>query len=150
MDYQTNVTGLTYYNEQNQSGVAIDGQGGQIVSGDPHWEMVTARYGSVVYSNSVDTNISTVTVSSYYLDSSKPSVNQCTGDSAAWGESGIDISGSGGIPCTDPTRTGAGCSTNQARGIRRLLFAPAGQSATQAEELHNEAESPETISEQAF
>ena len=104
-DFTTGLAGLTYSDDQNTD-VPIDGVTDTIAAAHPApWQMVSGAAGSVVTTRTLDTNISGLTLSTYYLDQQPASPVPCTGDAAAWGQNGIQIVGPGGtIPCTDPTR----------------------------------------------
>ena len=105
-DFTTGLAGLTYSDDQNTD-VAIDGVPDTIAAAHPApWQMVSGAAGSVVTTRTLDTNVSGLTLSTYYLDQQPASPVPCTGDAAAWGQNGIQIVGPGGtIPCTDPTRS---------------------------------------------
>ncbi len=114
-DFVTGTTGLTYSDPVN-SGVPIDGNPDTVTpisyttgSGTPppaSWQMVSGPQGSLVTARSVDTDISGLGVSTVYEDSNPASPPQCTGDAAAWGQNGMNItSPNGSVPITDPTLT---------------------------------------------
>jgi hypothetical protein len=68
--------------------------------------MVSGAQGSLVTVRSVQTDISGLNVATVYEDSNPASPPQCTGDAAAWGENGMNVtSPTGSVPITDPTLT---------------------------------------------
>jgi len=71
-----------------------------VTNGPITWEMVTGLQGTVITISSVLTDITPFTYTSYYSDTTTPSVTQCTGDAWEYGTSGIWITN--GIPGTDP------------------------------------------------
>ncbi|MFQ5511214.1 MAG: T9SS type A sorting domain-containing protein [Candidatus Krumholzibacteriia bacterium] len=99
-DYSPAATGLTYYNDLNTSGTAIDGSPDAPVLGPIVWEMVSGAQGTLVYAEWIDTNIPAFAYTSYYLDAVTPPVVQCTGDGTAYGSSGVQVAQP--IPSTDP------------------------------------------------
>ncbi len=105
-DFATAVTGMKYSDDQN-TGVPIDGVPDAIVAGHgAPWQMVSGPVGSMVTTHSISTDITGLSLSTYYLDQKPASPLPCTGDNAAWGQNGVRIDGPGGtIPCTDPTRS---------------------------------------------
>lgn len=102
-DYSPAASGMTYYNDLNTAGVAIDGSPDAITPGSIVWEMVTGLQGTLAIAHSIDTDIPSFTFTSYYSDDSTPSVTQCTGDDYEYGSSGHWIDH--GIPNTDPNMT---------------------------------------------
>jgi len=110
------VTGraLTYADDQNTN-VAIDGVPETIAAAHASpWQMVSGGVGSLVTARTLTSDIPGLVLSTYYLDDSTPSTAPCTGDAAAWGQSGTRVTGPGGgsIACTDPTiYGGSSCPT---------------------------------------
>ncbi|MGZ4710813.1 MAG: hypothetical protein ACXWBN_18915, partial [Acidimicrobiales bacterium] len=104
-DMATATTGLTYSDDQN-TGVPIDGTPDSIVAAHPSpWQMVSGAAGSLVTTRTGVTDIADLAGSTYYQDRNPGSPTPCTGDAAAWGQNGIQITGAGGgaMACTDPT-----------------------------------------------
>jgi hypothetical protein len=119
-DYSPAAAGMTYRNSLNPAGVRIDGVPDTPTPGAFTWEQVSGRQGgmSIVDSFVTDTPL---TVGSYYLDDGSPgggAETQCTGDGAAYGSSGLQVTSS--IPNTDP-RLGAAAHVT---GTRYLFFGP--------------------------
>jgi hypothetical protein len=101
-DYSPAAARMTYRNALNPGGVTIDGFPDSPVAGAYDWEQVSGPQGglAIVHSLTADTPL---TVTSYYLDDSSPgggAETQCTGDSAAYGSSGLRVTSA--IPNTDP------------------------------------------------
>ena len=112
-DFVTATTGLTYSDPVNSS-VTIDGNPDAVTpisyatgSTPPaSWQMVSGAQGSVVTTRSIDTDISGLNATTVYEDRNPASPPQCTGDAAAWGENGMNLtSPTGSVPVTDPTLT---------------------------------------------
>jgi hypothetical protein len=104
-DFVTGTTGLQYFDDQNTGGVAIDGAPDSLTMNQAAtWQMVSGAQGSLLTTRSLNTDIAGLTLSTYYLDQNPASPPPCTGDAAAWGQSGTTVVGPGGaLPCTDPT-----------------------------------------------
>ena len=109
----TATTGLTYSDPVNSS-VTIDGNPDAVTpisyatgSTPPaSWQMVSGAQGSVVTTRSIDTDISGLNATTVYEDRNPASPPQCTGDAAAWGENGMNLtSPTSSVPVTDPTLT---------------------------------------------
>jgi hypothetical protein len=99
-DYSPAASGMDYYNDFNTSAVSIDGIEDTVGAGPITWEMVAGGQGGLVIAHELSTNIPGFAYISYYLDSSSPSVTQCTGDAYAYGSSGLWVNQS--VACTDP------------------------------------------------
>jgi hypothetical protein len=138
-DLATGVSGLRYSDEQKPAGVTIDGTNDSLPSGVPTWQMVSSSaHGSFVTVRSINTNISGLTLSRYYLDQNPASPAPCTGDAAAWGQNGIQITSA--IACTDPTMSGA-CS-NTLTSTRLRYFEGPNVTAKTAASLRDHALNP--------
>jgi hypothetical protein len=136
-DYSAAAVGMTYRNDHNTAGVTIDGVPDTPVSGTPQWEQASGSQGSLSILSTLDADFAT-TVTSYYLDDSSPAVTQCTGDGAAYGSSGSNITST--LPNTDPRLGPAGSLTS----TRDLYFDPPGAGAAEAQRHLQEAASPLT------
>ena len=146
-DFITGTTGLTYSDPVN-SGVAIDGRADAVTpitfttgsTAPTMWQMVSGPQGSLVTVRSVDTDISGLNVSTVYKDQSVASPPQCTGDAAAWGQNGVDLTSPvGSVPVTDPTLT----ATPATLVLHRYrIFEPPNLSAATAGTLDIQARTP--------
>ena len=68
------------------------------------WQMVSGMQGSVVTVRTLDTDISGLNVTTVYQDRDPASPAQCTGDAAAWGQNGANLTSPvNNVPVTDPT-----------------------------------------------
>ncbi len=102
-DMNTAVAGMKYSDDQNTN-VPVDGVPDAIVAGHAApWQMISGPVGSIVTARNLTTDITGLSASTYYLDQKPASPVPCTGDTAAWGQNGSQITGPAGIPCTDPT-----------------------------------------------
>jgi hypothetical protein len=110
-DYTTGVTGMTYSDPANSS-VPIDGIADAVTpiafttgSAVPvAWQMVAGPQGSVVTVRQLDTDITGLNVTTVYQDRNPASPAQCTGDAAAWGQNGQNVTSPvNNVPVTDPT-----------------------------------------------
>lgn len=98
-DYSPSATGMTYYNQLNTEGAAVDGVADTVAASDPNWEMVTGPQGTVTVVHDLDTDTGLVPTS-YYSDDATPLVTQCTGDAFEYATSGPWVTST--IPNTDP------------------------------------------------
>jgi hypothetical protein len=146
-DFVTNTTGLTYSDPAN-NGIAIDGDSDAFTpiayttgSAVPSsWQMVTGAQGSLVTVRTIDTDITGLNATSVYQDRNPASPPQCTGDAAAWGENGTNLtSPAGSVPVTDPTLTATPATLVLTR--YRYFEAP-NLPATTAATIDNEARTP--------
>lgn len=96
-DYSPAATGMVYRNDNNPTGVTIDGVPDTVTSGSFTWETVDGPQGGLTMLTVVDTNISGLTYTSSYLDNAGAA--QCTGDSSTYGASGLWVPGT--LPATD-------------------------------------------------
>ena len=112
-DFVTGTSGLTYADPVN-SNVPIDGVPDSVKSisfttgstAPASWQMVSGAQGSLVTVRALSTDISGLNVSTVYQDKNPASPAQCTGDAAAWGENGMNLTSPvGSVPITDPTLT---------------------------------------------
>ena len=112
-DFVTGTTGLTYSDPVN-GGIPIDGKPDAVTpisyttgsTAPASWQMVSGAQGSLVTVRSLDTDINGLNATTVYEDSNPASPPQCTGDAAAWGENGMNLtSPAGSVPITDPTLT---------------------------------------------
>ena len=68
--------------------------------------MVAGAQGSVVTVRQLDTDITGLNVTTVYQDRNPASPAQCTGDAAAWGQNGENVTSPvNNVPVTDPTLT---------------------------------------------
>jgi hypothetical protein len=137
-DYSPAADGMTYRNSFNPNGVTIDGGPDSPAAGASTWEQVSGAQGGleIVHALTADTPL---TVGSYYLDDRSPgggAETQCTGDGAAYGSSGLQVTSS--IPNTDP-RVGAAAHLTD---TRYLYFGPPSIGADAARTRASEIEAP--------
>jgi hypothetical protein len=112
-DYSAEAVGMTYRNQENPAGVAVDGtpdvleqpETSDFDSGKVFWEQLSGPQGSVSTIASVETTIPSPSFGSYYLDDANLPLNgnrrQCAGDGVSYGASGFGILGPV-TPNTDP------------------------------------------------
>jgi hypothetical protein len=112
-DYTTGMTGLTYSDPANTQ-IKIDGTADAVTpisytsgsAAPAMWQLVAGAQGSVVTVRKLDTDISGLNVASVYQDRNPASPAQCTGDAAAWGQNGENVTSPvNNVPVTDPTLT---------------------------------------------
>ena len=128
-DYSPAAAGMTYYNDLNTGGVAVDGVPDTITNGALQWQMLTGAQGTVIIAGSATTNIPGFTYSTYYLDDAAPSTTQCTGDTHSYASSGVWLTST--VPCTDP---GLSCTTYLTTSST-LYYEPPSQTVANAQAL---------------
>jgi hypothetical protein len=110
-DYVTGTSGLRYSDPKN-TGIVIDGTPDAVTpigytTGSPapvSWQMVSGGQGSVVTVRTLDTDISGLNVTTVYQDANPATPAQCTGDAAAYGQNGANLTSPvNNVPVTDPT-----------------------------------------------
>lgn len=90
-DYSANAVGMEYSNNNTPDKVIIDGIPESVKEGKLEWELLTGEQGTLFMSHELETSISSLAESSYYLDKLTPNDPQCTGDELAIGASGVWI-----------------------------------------------------------
>jgi hypothetical protein len=112
-DFVTGTKGLTYSDPVNGA-IAIDGNPDAVSpiafttgsTAPATWQMVSGAQGSLVTVRILNTDISGLDVATVYQDQNPASPPQCTGDAAAWGQNGMNVTSPvGSVPVTDPTLT---------------------------------------------
>lgn len=136
-DYSPAATGMHYYNNLNPNGVIIDGSNDSVITGPLLWEMVTGWQGTMVFSHSIITNITSTTDTSYYSDDSTPSAIQCTGDNCEYATSGLWLQGN--IPNTDPYLAGP-CFIRQSNRV--IYYEEPNQPISLAQYRDSQAQNP--------
>jgi len=134
-DYSPDAIGMAYYNNLNTGGVTIDGTDDPVTTGVLNWELVTGPQGSLIMIGCLDTDITSITVTSFYLDDDDTSAAvpgdidyQCTGDEFSYGASGTRVTG--GIPNTDPTLD----DPHRFQVVRYIYYEPPGSTVSDAED----------------
>ena len=141
-DYSPAASGMTYRNNNDVAGVTVNGVRDSVTAGPLTWESVTGAQGSVTFVHSTVTNITGITPTSYYLDTTSPSgkaETQCTGDRFAYASSGPWVNQP--IPSTDPVKG----STKVYTGYRTLYYDPPGVTAAQSAARVRDATEPLTV-----
>ncbi len=147
VDYSAAASGMTYYNDLNPSGVAIDGVPDAPATAQFQWQMVTGPQGTLVQAASVATNIPSFGFTLYYYDQAPAVTTQCTGDSASYGSSGAYINPApASIPCTDP---GTSC-INYMNTTTVMYYEAPGANVASAQALNNDAKTPLAVALQAW
>ena len=145
-DYSPAASGMTYTNDRNLSGVAIDGSPDSVASGAPLWEKVDGPQGSLTHVDRLITNISGIGRTNYYYDNATTPnpVTQCTGDQYAYGSSGTWVNSS--IPGTDPHQG----YTDTFQGRDTLFFEAPGQAVSVAQNHNRQVRNPLTLAATPF
>lgn len=113
------ASGMTYYNDQNLSGVIVNGTQDVITTTNPNqWELYTGSQGTLAVTYDYQTDIILGTLAeviamtaegaleAYYDDRGNPAGHTCTGDGSAYGSSGFHLVTA---ICTDRRRNDATC-----------------------------------------
>jgi hypothetical protein len=81
-DYSLDAFGMLYLNNNNLTGVVIDGSPDPVTAGSVMWEMVTGSQGSLVTLHDLITDIpyEPEEITSFYEDDLNTSLEQCTAD----------------------------------------------------------------------
>jgi hypothetical protein len=143
-DYSPAASGMTYYNSNNTSGVSVDGAPDTVTDGMPSWEMITGAQGTLIISGVIETDIGSLSITSYYDDNTDPSYTQCTGDVFEYGQSGVWITS--GIPNTDPMVAGFASLT----GSRIIYYDEPDQTVQDAAARSLQALTPLEVTATAF
>lgn len=99
-DYETTATGMTYSNEANPDGVAIDGVPDALAAAERvAWELVDGPHGAWASRYEYDTDLPSLDTSVYRNDELAPETPPCTGDDADFGSHGMRT---GRVLNTDP------------------------------------------------
>lgn len=144
-DFVTGTSGLTYSDPKN-TGVPVEGTPDPVMpisyttgsSAPEAWQMVTGAQGSVVTVRTLDTSVTGLNVTTVYQDQNPASPAQCTGDAAAWGQNGTNVTSPvNSVPVTDPTlsSTPATFVTHRLRYFRDPHLTPAAAAAINAQAL---------------
>jgi hypothetical protein len=126
LDLSPAATGMAYRDPANTSGLTIDGspETATAISGPQAWAQVTGDQGTLDVVSRLTTDVSPITLTSYWLDDTTPTTHQqCSGDAEAWGLNGTWITSS--IPNTDP-QLGA---YNNLSSVRSIYYDPPNQPA---------------------
>lgn len=100
VDLSAAASGMTYGNSAMSGTVTIDGVPDSVPTALPAWSYVTGPQGTLLTAATVETSITTIGISSFYIDDDTPSSPECWGDGDYMGAHGANITG--GIPNTDP------------------------------------------------
>jgi hypothetical protein len=135
-DYSPDAVGMTFYDELNLDGAAVDGVPEILTAGEFSWEMITGAQGTVVHALMLVTDLAGFDYSSYYCDDSTPPEIQCTGDDYEYAASGFWDEDP--IPNTDP---GVG-SYNIFEAHRTVVYAGPDQTTAFAQACADHALNP--------
>jgi len=103
VDHSPAAAQMTLYDNNNPTGLLIDGMPDTFAAGPLDWQLVTGAQGSVTMVPQFSTDVTGFTVTSTYEDDAATVTPQCTGDTSAYGSSGVQLEGTGGsLPNTDP------------------------------------------------
>ncbi|MCA9718880.1 MAG: hypothetical protein H6713_05205 [Myxococcales bacterium] len=139
-DYGPMAAGMTYTSELEGGGETIDGAPDTPAAGLPTWELVSGDQGSLTHVSWVEASFNVAGLGHWYLDDTTPNgVAQCTGDTWAYGQHGLLISGN--IPNTDPLMQAA----QTFAGHRVLYYDAPGLDDAGASQRHDWVHTPPTV-----
>ena len=122
VDYSAAATGMTYRNNNNPTGVRIDGVPEDPVAGNLTWDSVDGAQGALTNVYTVQTTVAASKFTSFYRDTTSPPYATCQGDAAFYGASGPWINGA--INDSDEVTGG----TERLNLTRNLYFGAPGSS----------------------
>ncbi len=133
-DLSPAAIGMTYYDEQHQGGVHVDGNPDSLPGVTPStWHLWQGPQGSLFADDRVDSSFADAfqgSATAYYSDDSTPAGMQCWGDSQEIGAAGISSAPPGGIPVTTPG------SPDHLQAVSSDLMLPPGTIPSRAALLH--------------
>lgn len=140
-DLSPAAQGMVYSNNNSPAGVVVDGVQDAISGTRPYaqWQHWTGTQGALSIAARITSNIQNLQTQQWYLDRSSNAGKQCTGDSVAYGNSGLWMDAA--LPNTDPRSTPF--STLTLRQV--LLVSPDNTSNTAASSLSNAIDNPPTV-----
>ena len=147
-NYIPAATNMTYYNNYNTNGFAINGSADSVVSNCPDWEMVNGTHGTLIFTHLVDTDIPAFNQTNYYNDNSADSpptgTNNCFGMHGPW----VDMSN---LPNTDPLLSGPSITeTNRLETTRIINYMGTNATIGTATTLYAQILSPLQVSTNRF
>jgi hypothetical protein len=152
-DYSEAAIGMTYRDQNNTTGVPVDGTPdslvpittGDITAGKFAWQQLSGPQGTVSTVIGSETDIDDPDFGSYYLDDLTPTGAkevQCGGDGKSIGASGFGILGMKGIPITPNTDPRDPNGFNNLKVQRTRYFGPPSDGASQAGNYAERVEKP--------
>ena len=137
-DYSPAAAGMTYRNSAMGADVTIDGVPDAVSTARSFWEMVRGAQGSLISVRraSIDQDLPNSAYSTYYLDDATPPGDMCTGDTAAYGVSGLRLIAS--IANTDPRFA----PYSRFRALRVLTYRAPGATVADARTVRRQVEAP--------
>ena len=79
-DFSTKAAGMTWYNEHNLEGFAVDGNPDPVDTTYANWSLMAGEQGSILINNRIESNFPVDTIFSYYSDQANSPIDQCIGD----------------------------------------------------------------------
>ena len=137
-DYSPAAAGMTYRNSAMGADVTIDGVPDVVSTARSFWEMVRGAQGSLISVRhaTIDQDLPNSAYSTYYLDDATPPGDMCTGDTAAYGVSGLRLVAS--IANTDPRFA----PYSRFRALRVLTYRAPGATVADARTVRQQVEAP--------
>jgi hypothetical protein len=137
-DYSPAAAGMTYRNSAMGADVTIDGVPDAVSTARSFWEMVRGAQGSLISVRraTIDQHLPNSAYSTYYLDDATPPGDMCTGDTAAYGVSGLRLVAS--IANTDPRFA----PHSRFRALRVLTYRAPGATVADARTVRRQVEAP--------
>ncbi len=146
LDYSPAAAGMTYRNSAMGGDVTIDGVPDNVSTADSSWQLVRGAQGSLISVRRMtfEQPLPAAAFGSYYLDDTTPPGDLCTGDSAAYGVSGLWVTAS--IANTDPRYS----PYYRFRGRRVLTYRAPGATVAAARLVHRQVAFPLVVTARRF
>ncbi len=137
-DYSPAAAGMTYRHSAMGADVTIDGVPDAVSTARSFWEMVRGAQGSLISVRhaTIEQDLPNSAYSTYYLDDATPPGDMCTGDTAAYGVSGLRLTAS--IDNTDPRFA----PYRRFRALRVLTYRAPGATVADARTVRHQVEAP--------
>jgi hypothetical protein len=127
-DMSPAATGMTYYDQQHQGGVPVDGVPDTLPGTIPSlWHLWKGPQGTLFVNDQLKSSFAAAflaNATAFYMDDSTPPISQCWGDSQQIGAAGLSSTAGSGIPATIPG------APDYLRSISTNLMLPPTQAAS--------------------
>jgi hypothetical protein len=106
-DMSPAAIGMTYFDQQHQGGVPVDGNPDTLPGTIPSlWHLWKGPQGTLFVNDQLQSSFASAflaNATAFYMDDSTPPVSQCWGDSQQIGSAGLSSNAGSGIPATYPS-----------------------------------------------
>jgi hypothetical protein len=127
-DMSPAANGMTYYDQQHQGGVTVDGNPDTLPGTIPSlWHLWKGPQGTLFVNDQLQSSFANdflANATAFYMDDSTPPIAQCWGDSQQIGAAGLSSTAGSGIPATYPG------APDYLRAVSTNLMLPPSQTPT--------------------